>query len=416
MAKILLISVGGTPEPIIKSIRHHKPRYVCFFASEDSSDKLGKIKKSIKKELSKIEFKHFTTDNHEDLTSCYEAARKACNWVKNKIKSKKDKLIVDYTGGTKVMSAALVLATVDCGCKFSYVGGRKRNKGGLGVVITGSEEVREERTPWEVLKVEKRKEFALLFNKYQFRAAMEIGQSLLEQAPKGEKEVFKVWNSLAEGYYLWDIFKHNEARAKIKSALEGLRGYYKFGEKKELPDFITQIGENLSFLSMLVKGKERDNALIQDIFNNALRRIEEGKYDDATMRLYRTLEKVMQVEFRKEFGCETGQVKPECLPESIRDKYLDKYRSEREKDIILKLPLEATARALQEKNNKISKYYFENYENQLRNLIHTRNNLILAHGDGSVGKEQVEKFKDLMTNFLKKFKLYKEICFPKIQL
>lgn len=34
--KVLLLTVGGSDAPIIKTIRYHKPDYVVFFCTEDN--------------------------------------------------------------------------------------------------------------------------------------------------------------------------------------------------------------------------------------------------------------------------------------------------------------------------------------------------------------------------------------------
>ncbi len=43
MPKTMLISVGGTPQPIIKAICEYKPEFISFFASQDTRDLVGKV-------------------------------------------------------------------------------------------------------------------------------------------------------------------------------------------------------------------------------------------------------------------------------------------------------------------------------------------------------------------------------------
>ncbi|OQX91368.1 MAG: hypothetical protein B6D58_08485, partial [candidate division Zixibacteria bacterium 4484_95] len=50
-------------------------------------------------------------------------------------------IVIDLTGGTKQMSAALALAATEQGLKVSYVGGEERTKDGLGTVVSGTEKI-----------------------------------------------------------------------------------------------------------------------------------------------------------------------------------------------------------------------------------------------------------------------------------
>jgi len=65
-------------------------------------------------------------EDSDILLHCYDKVISALNRV-FKINRFLD-IYVDYTGGTKNMSAALALAAVGRGARFSYVGGERRNK------------------------------------------------------------------------------------------------------------------------------------------------------------------------------------------------------------------------------------------------------------------------------------------------
>ena len=70
--KAILISLGGTPAPLIFSLNHQKPVYICFFVSEES-------KESINKDiLPELDFKpnHYdwiVTPSAESLSECFRA-------------------------------------------------------------------------------------------------------------------------------------------------------------------------------------------------------------------------------------------------------------------------------------------------------------------------------------------------------
>lgn len=134
---MMIISVGGSISPFIFILNKNRPSFVIFFVSRETQSQVPEI-------LSRIFFKpkgieQITTPSADKLSECYTIlSNKILETLKNwKVKGKQ--VLVDYTGGTKTMSSALVLATIDLGCKYSYISGTERTKDGIGVVIDGKE-------------------------------------------------------------------------------------------------------------------------------------------------------------------------------------------------------------------------------------------------------------------------------------
>src|SRR5579875_2805308 len=50
MANALIVSVGGSPQPLAKSIVYHKPKFVCFLASQDTISQISKVEEIVRKE------------------------------------------------------------------------------------------------------------------------------------------------------------------------------------------------------------------------------------------------------------------------------------------------------------------------------------------------------------------------------
>jgi len=59
--------------------------------------------------------------------------------------------VADFTGGTKTMSVALALATVQAVGRYTYVGGTERTKDGPGMVVDGKERMLHQANPWDAL-------------------------------------------------------------------------------------------------------------------------------------------------------------------------------------------------------------------------------------------------------------------------
>src|SRR4030042_3508628 len=137
----MIVSVGGTPAPIIFSLNKAKPEYICFFVSKETKRMIdGEI-------LPGLDYKPrhhdwIVTPNGEQLSDCYSSINKKLPDLIEKWEIGPEDICVDYTGGTKTMSVGLALATIDKSCCYSYVGGDERSKGGVGVVINGKERMR----------------------------------------------------------------------------------------------------------------------------------------------------------------------------------------------------------------------------------------------------------------------------------
>ncbi len=71
----MIVSVGGTPAPIIFSLNKAKPEYICFFVPKDTK---GMIEREI---LPGLDFKPrhhdwIVTPNPELLSDCYSPINK----------------------------------------------------------------------------------------------------------------------------------------------------------------------------------------------------------------------------------------------------------------------------------------------------------------------------------------------------
>lgn len=150
--RAMILSVGGTPGPILASLNRQIPELVCFFVSLES-------RKSLDTDiLPPLAFRprHYDwieTPSAEDLLECYRVLTRELPRPAEKWKVPLGEFAVDYTGGTKTMSVALTLATVQSVSRYTYVGGTERTKDGLGVVVDGKERMLHQTNPWDALAV-----------------------------------------------------------------------------------------------------------------------------------------------------------------------------------------------------------------------------------------------------------------------
>ncbi len=389
MGKALLISVGGSPSPIIKSINRFKPQYIIFFASKGSESMISQIRRNITYDY-KADDKIVVNDG-EDLTASYSVLREKLPEILKRWRIKPSQLLVDYTGGTKSMSAAMVLSTIDNCRKYIYIGGKKRTKQGLGIVIEGEERTLILTNPWNRYAVELKKQATFLFNQCHFDICVQVLSKAEKMVDKSEKRYYRMWKEIVEGYAYWDKFMHKVAKNKLyrgKSEMGIL-----VGAQPELKRFLRQLSKNCKFLSEM-----DDKKLFLDLLANAKRRAEvERKYDDAVARLYRALEKLAQMEL-KNLGINTSNVKETQIPETIREEFVKKYKT-KDKDgkEVIRLGLFADYKLLKELNHPLGDKFFEvrngeeKTQKDIEAVLNVRNNSILAHGDVPVKAEHYHR-------------------------
>ncbi len=208
-------------------------------------------------------------------------------------------IYLDYTSRTKVMSAGAVLAACLGGVdKMTYVSGeRERN----GRAVSGTESVLEQ--PLVHFFFEDRKRFFFtLFDRYDFIGCYAVLQEISRRSPLQKLHDFVMfWEPIVQFYHQWDLFDHNRCEPK------GMKG---------VPT------RNKKFLGKLRSGRfpESDWCRLADLLNNAQRRSQEGRFDDATARLYRAMEFVAQLVLKGK-GLDTSNVDLTKVPETLWEKY-----------------------------------------------------------------------------------------------
>lgn len=408
MSKALVVSVGGTIQPIIKSICEHKPEFVSFFSSQDSADMVAQIKAEVANNGLRIKSEITVTDDVNDLLHCYTKAEETVGRVISKGYLKED-VIVDYTGGTKNMSVALALAAITHGFSFSYVGGKERTKEGIGIVVNGKEVIYQSINPWDFLAVEEKKKIALLFNQFQFKAAKEMTDKLQEKSTI-YKSVFKKLGFLIEGYHKWDWFRYSEAlesfkRARLEELLET--------DDKSVVSFARESSKIRNFLEMLARNPQKPSlTLILDMFSNAERRFKEGKIDDAVLRLYRLVELIAQEKLLTNHGIDASDVKKEQIPDKLQTDFMNSYKSPRDGKI--KIPQTAAFSLLYALGDELGKS-FETNKSRFLDIQSSRNYSYLAHGFEYSNEKTFLILKEFILG-LGMFKAEDVPIFPKIEI
>ncbi len=387
----MLISVGGAEAPIIWSINHHSPEKIIFFVSKSSRKQVSeKIMPAIFNVNQRfIDHEFIITPDEQDIG---ESTRILLNQVPKAMHKMALSYswpdIVDYTGGTKTMSAAMVWASSKFPCYFSYIGAdteNARNKGGLGIVMDGREKCLIQENPWNKLAYFEINDAIKLFNRGQYANAADILAGIADKVTEQRHHrVFAVLRDIVKGYASWDIFDHQTAQRLIGKNFKALADIAET-ERFYLPNLkqtVETVQINLEFLNQ-IKPHKLSWFMIHDLLANALRRAElEKKYEDATARVYSSIEKIAKYQLQLKYGINNSQCPKHRVPEQLYSEYTAKYNSN---DDTLQFGVIASFRMLQAFDDIYGKRFFA--RPHIMEHLTERNYSILGHGTQTISQK-----------------------------
>ena len=401
---LFVCTVGGSPAPIMYSLTKHAPKYALFLCSASSATAVEEqILPELPKELTGnlVHTVHILRDE-QDLLACVRDMRAAVRKAKEAFGLGGAPLLADFTGGTKVMSAALVLALAEYNVHFTYIGGGQRSKNGLGTVIEGTERVMRLANPWDVLGFSPIRQLVDAFNFHEFPKAARIAEELILRGERAA--LFQGLAHLSEAYALWDGFDYSRARRALPKALEALEtlGAQEKLSCPALTPLLAHVKKNCAELyqaadelAAFEENKSPCPSTLRDLAANALRREEQGRFDDASSRYYSLLEKGAKVELASRYGIDTSNVNPDRLPASfLRETPLVPSHDGR-----LQLPLFKAYLLLACLNNPLGLAFIQHKE-RLEQVLRIRNSSLLAHGFSPVDADTCGELRSLVFTFL----------------
>jgi len=317
---ILFLTVGGSHQPILRSLEQRKPDRTVFVCSgrdpatgaKGSREQIEGNGSVIGSERGKApdlpniptqaglvedayEVLEVRADNLDDIY-----AKVAARVAELRAANPGAAFSADYTGGTKSMSAGLVAAALDAGVALLAVIGARDN---LERVVDGTEDT----TGMSVERIRFERDLAPAKATWD-RYAYDEAEKLVGAIPSPNDETLRVrrhlGRDLSRALAAWDRFDH-------AGALRVLKIYRQRIGKR--------FGLHLKALESIGgKDENKSEALkINDLWLNAQRRAAQGRYDDAVARLYRMLEWTAQWQLRLHCGVETSNIPAEKVPEGI---------------------------------------------------------------------------------------------------
>jgi CRISPR-associated protein (TIGR02710 family) len=403
----LLVSVGGSPAPILHTLRTHRPTHVGYFCSAGSRVKAEEIQAQL--EFNPIaDFLEVAA--YEDLGPCYAALRAWLPGWLTLYNFAPEDVTVDYTGGTKTMSAALVLAASELFSHFSYIGGTQRDKAGSGIVLSGSEHMHYQGNPWHQLAVRELDQAATLWAAQQYEAVESLlrrtkGRVPLEQRP-GFERVIDLSSALSARLSL-RLAEASETLAKLDRKLAKISPSLASQDAFENLRAFCRDGSVRLAASHSANGPASDpRAQLRELLDNAILTSRLGRHDDAAARLYRALELHGQNELtRLTAGAfKLGQLKEDRVPASLAS-FPGFVGPDGELLAKRGIPLEQVYRALSHLGHPAGRQAVAEFDgpdslkSHWRTATQRRNQSILAHGIRPVGPDGFASLAKLVADF-----------------
>jgi CRISPR-associated protein (TIGR02710 family) len=396
---VLVATVGGETAPQETAVSSLRPLHATFICSRESTDKTDALVSQV--ELLGGTAEKLLLDYVDDFEYCYAACLERLICLRNTYPDAEVR--ADYTGGTKTMCAALVVAAINAlGVQLSLVTGARR---GSERVMDGTQSLRTVQTG--SVRVDRLKTTALeAFGRYDYAATMALlREALAQQGLHGRVAAYlQDWFAVAQALDCWDRFQHKDAWRLLLPYRDRLTDLFPF--LKAVMWSRTQADasftcEGLEGIGKTAKGHGYE--LVEDLLLNAERRAARGLYDDAVARLYRGTELLAQIRLKCEYELDTSNVdvtNPKLCPDDIEWLKRGALAGRARIDLGLVRSYELLARLNRHGTEPLGANYAEQYRGRIRDFLLLRNASLLAHGCTPLGLKDWESAHSFFNVFL----------------
>lgn len=373
----LVATVGRRPGPLYATLAHWRPSRVCCVTPADARsgvvDSMLAGARGRGVELEPGQWNVVTVSDCHDLQTCLARLRSLTSEVEEWLaRGDAYRVVVDFTEGSRCMSAALALHAQRWPCVFSYVA----SPDGGSAPEPGADDVVHQDNPWDALGYQAIEDACELFNRGHCAAAADVLRSARDRAddPTVKRELATL-GALARAYAAWDRFDHGGAASGLAEALKN---------SNDLRVILgTEDGDRR--VEVLVKHRQllasAPSDPVPDLVANAMRRARESRYDDAVARLYRAVEALAQEALRRH-GVDTARVSIADLPEALRNERCGRAGP----DGTCVIGLQDAYRLLHELGDPLGSQFLASGLGGATSPLSARNQSILAHGFQPVGE------------------------------
>lgn len=371
---ILIATVGGSIDPVVHAIRQTRPSHLGFIASRKGDGTTTGSDVEIPKILSELQWKGpdpivETTDRPDDLGSIWEACVRLHDRLPNDAR-----IIANYTGGSKSMSAALVSFALRRGWELQLQVARRTDL----IRVTAHDAARKVAVG-AIIAHDVRQQAKMLAERHDNEGAALLLEGMLSEHTLEGGLQDEVQDEIAGHRFeeALDAYDFERAAALLTNKATSLG-------KKHGADWVPKLGKFRRTLAWLDSDDEPRPTRIGDalelvdfLVDTAIRSASRGRFDDGFSRLYRATELLAQVVLRHAFDLRTADVDRAKLPPDCG------VELTRGRDGKLKAGLTQGYEILAALGHRVGRYYTDN-PSRLLHLLENRNESWLAHGFRSI--------------------------------
>ncbi len=376
---VLLCTVGGSHEPVLEAIKSSGPRYVCFICSgrdpvtarpgsigqivgagnvikkhrDDKTPSLPNIPTQARLADGSFEVWEVPAD---DLDKAFLIIRQGISELATRFPGAV--MVADYTGGTKTMTAALVAVALESDdVELQLVTGPRSD---IRSVKSGTERA----VGASVNRVRIDRAMAVhldAWGRFAYREAAHGLDRIKVAADAPDRPRLELARAMSHGFASWDDFDHGGALDRLEVFAARIA-----------PDHPKMLGT----IRLLSRQGDDDPkvaaARLFDLWLNAKRRAERGRYDDAIARVYRLIEWTAQWQLRTKLGVNTSDLPRSMVPTGVGPAF--------GRDGKIQVGLQHAWQVVREQMDGPAGDFVAEHGNSMRNLLQKRNHSILAHG------------------------------------
>ncbi len=438
----LVISVGTSYEPIVLNIALLKPEKILFLYTDVSEKTLDKVVDHTG--LKPSMYEKSRVDEIDPIDIYREVKEAYLKW------NRPDRMYIDFTGGTKSMSAAAALAGAMIDVQMIYVASddylvdfRKPNPGSERLVY-----IENPLSVFGDLEVDKAME---LYDEHNFSGTREKLAHVKESIPDPiTRQELNFYYLLACAYEAWDSLDLEHASEYMSELDRQIKRDGRNYEGCRLVSDRTIVNSQARMLSLLsetpgfVREKKQNLILQEDgriiplmftMLMNAKTREEQHKLDMATLLMYRLLEMIEQRRLAR-YGLFVSDMNYESFAFDESSLPVLKDLSAKERVDWLSHEVYRIKKSIF--GSRVSSYLpnpvslldgfiilsalhdpivYESDDTrlyvlkQIRSKVYLRNNSIFAHGLGPVTEGDYSKFRDFVNDMFMSFCLIENIVY-----
>ena len=210
-------------------------------------------------------------------------------------------------------------------------------------------------------------------------------------------------------YKNWDLFEYDNLE---KYEYKGLPVIFKPLDEQHT--------ENIKALKEILT-KYKDYRLVIDLINNAKRRNDEGKYNEAIIQLYRAMELASHLKLKKIYKIDSADVSLNRLEDlNINKHFIEYLKNFTNSYNNIHLSLKDQLYILKCLKDPMGKFYWNN-KDLFNEIIEMRHSSLLVHGNTNITVLQYQEYEYIVKEFVSKLnknikRYIKNTKFPKFEI